>query len=136
MASDVAGGMILDGARQLVQGRRPGLSDLLLTPANAFKVMHQLAHLRGAAMKVGQLLSMDAGEILPRELADILGRLRSEAHQMPQTQLRATLNRQWGRNWERHFDSFSFKPVAAGRPRACDQNPVSWCPREHRQRCR
>jgi predicted unusual protein kinase regulating ubiquinone biosynthesis (AarF/ABC1/UbiB family) len=113
LASDVAGGMILDGARQLVEGRRPGLTDLLLTPANAFKVMHQLAQLRGAAMKVGQLLSMDAGEILPRELADILGRLRSEAHQMPPRQLRATLDRQWGRGWERRFDSFSFEPIAA-----------------------
>ena len=89
------------------------MNDLLLTPANAFNVMHQLAHLRGAAMKVGQLLSMDAGEILPRELADILGRLRSEAHQMPQRQLRATLDRQWGRDWERNFDSFSFQPIAA-----------------------
>jgi predicted unusual protein kinase regulating ubiquinone biosynthesis (AarF/ABC1/UbiB family) len=113
LASDVAGGMMLDGARQLVEGRRPSLNDLLLTPANAFKVMHQLAHLRGAAMKVGQLLSMDAGEILPRELADILGRLRSDAHQMPRDQLRATLNRQWGRDWERHFALFSFTPIAA-----------------------
>jgi predicted unusual protein kinase regulating ubiquinone biosynthesis (AarF/ABC1/UbiB family) len=113
MASDVAGGMILDGARQFVEGRRPSLNDLLLTPANAFKVMHQLAHLRGAAMKVGQLLSMDAGEILPRELADILASLRSEAHQMPVSQLRATLDRQWGRNWERRFDCFSFEPIAA-----------------------
>ena len=113
MASDVAGGMILDGARQFVEGKRPSLNDLLLTPANAFKVMHQLAHLRGAAMKVGQLLSMDAGEILPRDLADILGRLRSEAHPMPLSQLRAKLDRQWGRDWERRFDSFSFEPMAA-----------------------
>ena len=113
MASDVAGGMILDGARQFVEGKRPTLNDLLLTPANAFKVMHQLAHLRGAAMKVGQLLSMDAGEILPRDLADILGRLRSEARQMPPSQLRATLVRQWERDWERRFDSFSFEPIAA-----------------------
>jgi predicted unusual protein kinase regulating ubiquinone biosynthesis (AarF/ABC1/UbiB family) len=113
MASDVAGGMILDGARQFVEGKRPSLNDLLLTPVNAFKVMHQLAHLRGAAMKVGQLLSMDAGEILPRDLADILGRLRSEAHQMPPNQLRATLDRQWGRDWERRFDCFSFEPIAA-----------------------
>ena len=113
MASGVAGGMVLDGARQLVEGKRPSLTDLLLTPANALKVMNQLAHLRGAAMKVGQLLSMDAGEMLPREMADILGRLRSEAHQMPQSQLQATLDRQWGRDWQKQFDSFSFTPIAA-----------------------
>ena len=113
MATGVAGGMMLDGARQLAQGKRPGLHDLLLTPANAIKVAHQLAHLRGAAMKVGQLLSMDAGEILPPELADILGRLRSDAYHMPQHQVRAALDRQWGPDWQRRFKSFSFIPVAA-----------------------
>jgi len=96
MASNIAGGMLLDGARQLVQGNRPSLRELLLTPANAVKVTHQLAQLRGAAMKVGQLLSMDAGDMLPPELAEILGHLRSEGHHMPQSQLNAALNAHWG----------------------------------------
>jgi hypothetical protein len=39
--------------------------------------------MRGAAMKVGQLLSMDSGEILPAPLTEILASLREEAHQMP-----------------------------------------------------
>ena len=65
LASGVAGGMLAEGLRQLAQGRRPSVGDLLLTPANARRVAEQLAHLRGAAMKVGQLLSMDAGDLLP-----------------------------------------------------------------------
>ena len=105
--------MLLDGARQVMNGKRPSLQDLLLTPVNALKIANQLAHLRGAAMKVGQLLSMDAGEVLPRELTDILARLRSDAHHMPQGQLRATLERQWGRNWQQRFETFSFEPIAA-----------------------
>ena len=113
MASSVAGGVVLDGARQLAQGKRPSLRDLLLTPANALKVAHQLAHLRGAAMKVGQLLSMDAGEVLPRELADILARLRSDAQHMPQHQVRSVLDQQWGRDWPHRFARFSFQPMAA-----------------------
>jgi predicted unusual protein kinase regulating ubiquinone biosynthesis (AarF/ABC1/UbiB family) len=32
--------------------------------------------MRGAAMKIGQLLSMEAGDILPEPLPDILSRLR------------------------------------------------------------
>ena len=51
---------------------------MLLTPANARRVTDQLATMRGAAMKVGQMLSMDTGDFLPRELSDILARLRSE----------------------------------------------------------
>lgn len=54
MATGVAGNMLMAGARQLAQGKRPNLSDLLLTPANISRVTQQLAHMRGAAMKLGQ----------------------------------------------------------------------------------
>ncbi|WP_253189202.1 AarF/ABC1/UbiB kinase family protein [Brevundimonas sp. LM2] len=113
LASGVAGGMLAEGARQFSQGRRPTVGDLLLTPANAVRVTEQLAQLRGAAMKVGQLISMDAGEMLPPELSDILSRLRADARPMPQVQLKAALNRRWGRGWEARFTRFDFDPVAA-----------------------
>ena len=58
LATGVAGGM-------LAAGKRPKVSELVLTPANARRVADQLAQLRGAAMKVGQLMSMDAGNLLP-----------------------------------------------------------------------
>ncbi len=113
MASGVAGNMLVAGARQLAQGKRPTLSDLLLTPANAQKITQQLAQMRGAAMKVGQLISMDAGDLLPPELAAILARLRSDAHAMPQRQVQAVLSANWGAGWQQRFASFSFTPVAA-----------------------
>ncbi|MDD3354135.1 AarF/ABC1/UbiB kinase family protein [Zoogloea sp.] len=113
LASGVAGGMLAEGARQLAQGRRPKVSDLLLTPANARRVAEELAQLRGAAMKVGQLLSMDAGDLLPPELRDILSRLRSDARSMPMSQLVAVLNAHWGQGWEQQFQQFSFTPMAA-----------------------
>lgn len=113
LASSVAGGMLAEGARQFAQGKRPSVGDLLLTPANARRVADQLAQLRGAAMKVGQLLSMDAGDLLPPELAAILARLRADAHPMPMSQLVAVLESHWGSGWERHFERFSFTPLAA-----------------------
>ena len=113
LASGVAGGILAEGARQLAQGRRPKISDLLLTPANARRVAEQLAQLRGAAMKVGQLLSMDAGDLLPPELGEILSRLRADARPMPMSQLVVVLNEHWGPSWERHFTQFSFTPMAA-----------------------
>ena len=88
MASGVAGGMLAEGTRQLRAGKRPKARDMLMTPANARRVADQLATMRGAAMKVGQILSMDTGDFLPRELADILARLRSDAKYMPPQQLR------------------------------------------------
>lgn len=113
MATGIAGGMLLDGVRQLAAGQRPSLNDLLLTPANALKVTLQLAQMRGAAMKLGQLLSMDSGDFLPRELAEILARLRSDAQHMPQRQLDQVLTRHWGKDWQTRFASFKSAPLAA-----------------------
>ncbi len=113
LATGVAGGMIAEGARQLAQGNRPNVSELLLTPANAKRVADELARLRGAAMKVGQLLSMDAGDILPPELTEILARLRSEAKPMPLSQLAKVLDNNWGKGWNARFQQFSFQPLAA-----------------------
>lgn len=113
IATGVAGGMLAEGGRQLAKGNRPRTSDLLLTPANARRVADQLAQLRGAAMKVGQLVSMDAGDLLPKELTEILARLRSDAHSMPAKQLEAQLRENWGEDWARRVYSFSPKPVAA-----------------------
>ncbi|GGW56871.1 ABC1 kinase family protein [Alishewanella tabrizica] len=113
LAGRVAGGMLAEGARQLAKGQVPAKKDLLLTPANAKRVADQLAHLRGAAMKVGQLLSMDAGDMLPPALADVLARLRSSANPMPVKQLAQVLKNEWGENWQRHFTDFTFMPLAA-----------------------
>jgi predicted unusual protein kinase regulating ubiquinone biosynthesis (AarF/ABC1/UbiB family) len=113
LATGVAGGMLAEGARQLAQGKRPVLSNLLLTPANAHRVAEQLSKLRGAAMKVGQLLSMDAGELLPPEIAAILARLRSDATPMPMSQVVAVLDAGWGEGWRHQFQQFSFSPFAA-----------------------
>jgi predicted unusual protein kinase regulating ubiquinone biosynthesis (AarF/ABC1/UbiB family) len=113
MATGIAGNVLADGAMQIARGGRPSVSDLLLTPANAIRVTEQLAQLRGAAMKVGQLMSMDTGELLPPELSDILARLRSDARPMPPVQLMAALNRRWGRDWPDRFQRFDMDPVAA-----------------------
>ncbi|MDM7955042.1 AarF/ABC1/UbiB kinase family protein [Blastomonas sp.] len=113
MAGGIAGTMLVDGAKQWAQGKRPSVGDLLLTPANARKIADKLATMRGAAMKLGQLMSMDTGDFFPPELAEIMGRLRADAQHMPQGQLRNVLNQNWGRGWEKRFASFDFKPIAA-----------------------
>lgn len=146
MATGIAGSMMAQGARQLAQGNRPKMSDLLLTPANARRVADQLAKLRGAAMKVGQLVSMETGDLLPPALAEILARLRSDARAMPKAQVASVLEANWGKGWEKRFSHFSYTPLACrldrtGAPRANVrrarpgyQNPIPWRAREHRQR--
>ena len=113
MAGGVAGGMLAEGTRQLRAGKRPKARDMLLTPANARRVADQLATMRGAAMKVGQILSMDSGDFLPRELADILARLRSDARYMPPGQLDQVMTDAYGDDWENQLYGFQHKPLAA-----------------------
>ena len=56
LASGVAGGMLAEGGRRLRAGERPRARDMLLTPGNARRVADELATMRGAAMKLGQML--------------------------------------------------------------------------------
>lgn len=113
LAAGLAGGMLAEGVRRVAAGERPRVGELLLTPANARRVADQLAQLRGAAMKVGQLMSMDAGNLLPPEFADILARLREDARTMPMSQVVQVLETHWGAGWESGFERFAFTPVAA-----------------------
>ncbi len=113
MGFGVAGNVAFNGLAQLSKGQRPSLRDLILTPANITRITDQLAQLRGAAMKIGQLVSMDTGEFLPPELAKIMARLREDADPMPPAQLKKVLNAQWPANWLGSFASFDVRPIAA-----------------------
>ncbi len=113
LAGRIAGNVLVEGGRQLATGQKPAMSALLLTPGNVQQLADKLASMRGAAMKVGQLLSMDAGTLLPKELADILARLRDDAMIMPAAQLFDVLERNWGDDWQQPFKRFSYAPVAA-----------------------
>lgn len=113
LATGVAGAMVSEGVRQLATGQRPNMKNLLITPANIQRLTDQLSQMRGAAMKVGQLLSMDGGELLPPELTKILSKLRSDARPMPKNQLISALDKNWGAGWEKKFKSFSYTPLAA-----------------------
>lgn len=113
IAGGVATGVLGEGLRRLARGERPQLPDLLLTPANARMVTAHLSRLRGAAMKLGQMLSMDAGDVLPPELTAILAQLRDQAHVMPPRQLDRVLAQAWGPDWRRQFARFEARPLAA-----------------------
>ncbi len=113
LAGRVATNMALDSGRQLLKGQKPALNELLLSRKNLSHVADQLASMRGAAMKLGQLISMDAGTVLPKDLADILNKLRADGVTMPPSQLIEVLNRNWGEGWDQHFSRFGFNPIAA-----------------------
>ena len=113
LASGMVAGALGEGARRLAAGERPSMDQMLLTPGNAKRVADRLAHMRGAAMKLGQMISMDAGDVLPPELSAILSRLREQADFMPSRQLDKVLAEQWDKDWRRQFRRFEPRPIAA-----------------------
>jgi predicted unusual protein kinase regulating ubiquinone biosynthesis (AarF/ABC1/UbiB family) len=67
---EMAVGAAAEGVAQLARGQRPALAQLMLTPANARRLAERLSQMRGAVMKVGQLLSMDGHGVLPPHFAE------------------------------------------------------------------
>lgn len=112
-----AGRMALGGAteavRRAVQKAEQELPHALLTAQNARLLAERLSRLRGAAMKVGQMLSMEGDNLLPKEFAEALEVLRSSAHRMPEAQVEEVLVREFGERWREDFGDFSLSPLAA-----------------------
>ena len=113
LAGGVACSMLAEGVKQVSSGNRPRAKDLLLTASNARRLTKQLSEMRGAAMKLGQILSMDSGDFLPKELADILATMRSQAFTMPEKQLQEMLNQAYGEDYLRKLKDFDVQPFAA-----------------------
>lgn len=109
----IATNAAFSGMGALARGERPEWQGLILTPGNLARLADQLARMRGAAMKVGQMMSMDAGDVLPPELSDVLARLRNEADFMPPKQLQTVLDGEWGKGWRARFHRFDPRPIAA-----------------------
>ena len=100
-AGELAAGTAVEGLRRLVRGDALDVGSALLSATNARRLAARLAHLRGAAMKIGQLASLQSEDILPPEFARALAVLRAQATPMPLQQLRGVLGREYGRGWER-----------------------------------
>jgi len=114
-ATEMAVGGAVEGLRRIAasSGATPATTSVFLTSGNAKRLAQRLAHLRGAAMKLGQLLSLESGDLVPKELADAFAILRASATPMPRRQLRGVLGREWGKGWEARFADFDEEPIAA-----------------------
>jgi predicted unusual protein kinase regulating ubiquinone biosynthesis (AarF/ABC1/UbiB family) len=112
-AGELAVGAAAEGLRRFALGEPADLGSALLSGPNARRLATRLARLRGAAMKIGQLVSLQGQDILPPEFAQAFAVLRAQATPMPAQQLRGVLGREYGKGWERRFATFDYEPIAA-----------------------
>ena len=93
--------------------KKPDLRSALVSKKNVTATVNTLKNLRGAAMKFGQLMSMDESIILSPDLAAVFAQLRSSGYSMTPSQLKKILNQNWGNGWLRNFKHFEVTPFAA-----------------------
>lgn len=107
----LAVGTAVEGASRLFGS--PNSESVVVNSANSDRLVRTLCRMRGAALKMGQMLSIQDQTMLPEPLHQALSSVRQNAEAMPKFQLESQLQSQLGQEWERLFDSFEEKPFAA-----------------------
>uniref|UniRef100_A0A673LU51 Atypical kinase COQ8A, mitochondrial n=1 Tax=Sinocyclocheilus rhinocerous TaxID=307959 RepID=A0A673LU51_9TELE len=97
-----------NGEKKAVLDNSPFLSE-----ANAERIVRTLCKVRGAALKLGQMLSIQDDAFINPQLAKIFERVRQSADFMPIKQMMKALNNDLGPNWREKLDMFEERPFAA-----------------------
>ncbi|KDN47944.1 ABC1-domain-containing protein [Tilletiaria anomala UBC 951] len=86
-----------------------------MSESNIRLLVSKLSTMRGAALKLGQFMSIQDSHLLPPELESVLMRVQNSAHYMPDWQLEKVMRKELGgKGWkERWFESFEERPFAA-----------------------
>jgi len=112
-AGELAVGGVAEGVKRMTGVTPEDAVNVFLTATNAQKLAKRLAGMRGAAMKMGQILSMEGADILPPEFSNALAILRDSANTMPDSQIRRVMGQAYGKGWEDLFEHFDYEPIAA-----------------------
>lgn len=115
LATSVGLGALAEKVRRLSNQEKGGSNvSMILTPGNLDKMVKKLSQMRGAVLKVGQLLSFQDSSILPTELQGVMTRVQNNANYMPRGQLERVMVKSFGKTWRTDlFSSFEDYPMAA-----------------------
>ena len=113
MSAGITGNILFSAANNFFSGKQSNFQDLITSEKNIDRFVRHLSKMRGASMKLGQLLSLEAGDLLSTDALKILSRLRDQAYAMPTSQLRDVLKKSWGVNFMQLFKEFDPYPIAA-----------------------
>ncbi|XP_051511428.1 atypical kinase COQ8A, mitochondrial [Myxocyprinus asiaticus] len=97
-----------NGDKKAVLDNSPFLSE-----ANAERIVRTLCKVRGAALKLGQMLSIQDDAFINPQLAKIFERVRQSADFMPIKQMMKALSNDLGPNWRDKLEMFEERPFAA-----------------------
>lgn len=113
LAAGVGMNAAAEGLAQVSKGQSPSWKSLILSDSNIDRITRKFSQMRGAALKIGQMMSFQDEKILPKELYEILSRVQNNANFMPRRQLDKVMAKELGDQWESKFKSFDKIPIAA-----------------------
>lgn len=111
LATSMAFGAVGEGFRRFTGGSSEG--SLMLSEANMNRLVAKLSRMRGAALKLGQMMSFQDSKVLPPTINTVLQRVQDSADYMPASQRDKVLVRNLGVGWRELFSNFEEKPFAA-----------------------
>lgn len=85
----------------------------MLSAGNMERLVTKLSQMRGAALKLGQIISFQDSKMLPAPIQEVLQRVQDRADYMPASQRNKVLVANLGPEWRELFSSFDEKPLAA-----------------------
>ena len=89
-------------------------SPTFLSEANINRIVETLCKVRGAALKLGQIISIQDEQIVSPQIAAAFERVRQSADFMPIYQMEKVMKAELGADWKQQvFKSFNDKPFAA-----------------------
>lgn len=94
-------------------GGSTNVRDALLSPQNAERIVDTLCKVRGAALKLGQILSIQDTNVVSPQLIAAFDRVRQAADYMPDWQVERVMVKEFGSEWRSKFAEFTDKPFAA-----------------------
>ncbi|VVB06930.1 unnamed protein product [Arabis nemorensis] len=118
LGAALAWGAVKESTYRLVNGtpvtqdNKPALSSIM-SEENAERLALGLCEMRGAALKVGQMLSIQDESLVPAPILNALEYVRQGADVMPRSQLNPVLDAELGPNWQSKLASFDYEPLAA-----------------------
>ncbi|QQP51745.1 Chaperone activity of bc1 complexlike_ mitochondriallike [Caligus rogercresseyi] len=108
-------GTIVEASKRVMQtGSLSGDTlGFLLNESNAERIVNTLCRVRGAALKIGQMLSIQDETFVSPELQKIFDRVRQSADYMPPSQMEKVISEELGPDWRSLFATFNETPFAA-----------------------
>lgn len=116
LGAGLAWGTIQESAKRLVFGTPKGAETVrspFVSQKNAERLALALCRMRGAALKLGQMLSIQDESLVPSPILAALDMVRQGADIMPRKQLDQVLNSELGPHWPSNLMTFNYEPMAA-----------------------